>query len=204
MLFESAVSDTILIWQSKMALTPLKLKEHLLDVNHLWNCFIAAGKKPRDLRQKQEELGLPQHKIIGDVATRWGSTYEMVSRIVEQQQAVSAVLAEDRKNWYRMPTDAEFSVLEGLVEVLKPLSYLTNALSGEKQVTASAVLPVMKHEESKLSAASTDSQLANEMKQTIWNDLEARYSDGDVSEMLEVLHFLIQDLRTSTCKAKMK
>ena len=89
-----------------------------------------------------------------------------------------------------MPTDAEFSVLEGLVEVLKPLSYLTDALSGEKQVTASAVLPVMKHAESKLSAASTDSQLASEMKQTIWNDLGARYSDAKVSEILEVASFL--------------
>ena len=55
---------------------------------------------------------------MGDVATRWGSTYEMVYRIVEQQQALSSVLAEDRKNWYKMPTDMEFSVLETIVEVL--------------------------------------------------------------------------------------
>ena len=123
-------------------------------------------------------------QLVGDLHN------EMVSRIIEQQQAVIAVLAEDRKNWYRMTTDTEFSVLEGLVEVLKPLSYLTDALSGEKQVTASAVLPVMKHAESKLSAASTDSQLASEMKQTIWNDLEARYSDAKVSEILEVASFL--------------
>ena len=44
-----------------------------------------------------------------------------------------------------MPTDAELSILEVIVEVLKPLSYLTDALSGEKQVTTSAVLPVLKH-----------------------------------------------------------
>ena len=55
----------------------------------------------------------------------------------------------------------------------------------------------MKHAESKLSLASTDSQLANKMKQTIWNDLEARYSDAEVCEMLKLLHFFIQDLRTS-------
>ena len=46
-----------------------------------------------------------------------GSTYEMVSRIV-QQQALGSVLAADRKNWHKMPTDAEFSVLETIVEVL--------------------------------------------------------------------------------------
>lgn len=73
----------------------------------------------------------------------------MTSRI-EQQQAISSALAEDRKNWHRMPTDTKFSVLEGVVEVLKPLSYLTDALAGEKQVTASAVLPVLGHIKSKL------------------------------------------------------
>jgi hypothetical protein len=70
-----------------------------------------SWKKTRDLRQKHEELGLLQHKI-SDVVTRWGSTFEMVARIVELQQAISAVVAEDGKNWHRMPTDAEFSTLE--------------------------------------------------------------------------------------------
>ena len=43
----------------------------------------------------------------------------MVSRIVEQQQALSAVLAEDRKNWHKMPSDAEFSVLETMDHMQK-------------------------------------------------------------------------------------
>ena len=47
------------------------------------------------MREKQESLGLPKHKLIGDVATRWGSTYAMTSCVIEQQQVVSAVLAED-------------------------------------------------------------------------------------------------------------
>ena len=41
-------------------------------------------------------------QLVGDLYT-----YEMVPQIVEQQQAIRAVLAEDRKNWYRLPTDAE-------------------------------------------------------------------------------------------------
>lgn len=68
----------------------------------------------------------------------------MVSGTFEQQ-AISSVLAEDWKNWLKMPTDGEFAVLEAVVSVLKPLSYLTEAVSGEKQITALAVLPVLKH-----------------------------------------------------------
>ena len=44
-----------------------------------------------------------------------------------------------------MPTEAEFTTLETLSDVLKPLSFLTDALAGEKQVTASALIPIMKH-----------------------------------------------------------
>ena len=90
--------------------------------------------KNHDLRLKQELLNPSQHKLTASVATRWGATYDMVSRtcIVEQQQAINAVLAEDRKNWYRMLSDSTFSVLETVVAVLKPLSILTDALPGGK------------------------------------------------------------------------
>ena len=74
--------------------------------------FHWSWKNARNLREKQQLLGLPEHKIMGDVVTCWGSTFEMISCIVEQQQALSAVLAEDQKNWHRMINDNELSVLE--------------------------------------------------------------------------------------------
>ena len=49
------------------------------------------------------------------------------------------MLAEDKNYWCKMPTDGEFTVLETLTDVLKTLSYLTDALACEKQVTASAI-----------------------------------------------------------------
>ena len=79
---------------------------------------------------------------MGDVPTRWESTYSMISRIVEQKQAI---MAGERKYWNKMPTDAEFTTLETLSDVLKPLSFLTDALAGEKQVTASALVPIRTH-----------------------------------------------------------
>ena len=63
----------------------------------------------------------------------------MIEQILEQQQAVSAVLAKDRKSWHIMPTNAQFSVLEKLAKVLEPLHFLTYALVGEQEVTASAI-----------------------------------------------------------------
>ena len=81
--------------------------------------FSRSWKKARDLQETQKQLGLPEHKLIGDVATRCGSTYHMVSRVVEQQQAICAVLAGDQKNWDHMPSANEFSIFEAVVEVFK-------------------------------------------------------------------------------------
>ncbi len=101
---------------------------------------------------------------MGDVPTRWGSTCVMVDRILEQQQAISATLAGERKYWNKMPTDTEFTTLETLADVLKPLHVLTGALAGEKQVTASALIPVLKHAKDSLSPGSSDSSLRSELK----------------------------------------
>ena len=66
----------------------------------------------------------------------------MIERIFEQQQAIAAVLAEVCKRWHKMPTEYEFSILEAVAAVLKPLSILTDALSGD-EVTASALRPIL-------------------------------------------------------------
>ena len=160
--------------------------------------FSRSWKRNRDLREKQESLGLPNHKLMGDVVTRWGSTYAMISRILEQQQAVSAVLAEDRKNWHKMLTDEEFKVIEALSAVLEPFSYLTDALSGEKTVTISAIRPVMKHVIDVLTMnKDTDSRLTKEIKQKIKDDIIKRYDDDSIQQLMDKAGFL--DPRFKRC-----
>ena len=77
-----------------------------------------------------------------------------------------------------MPTDAEFATLETLSYVLKPLSFFTDALAGEKQVTASALLPIMKHVVDSFPPASGESRLEKELKDIIRSDLQNRYDFG--------------------------
>ena len=121
--------------------------------------FNRSWKRNRDLKEKQEQLGLPVHKLIGEASTRWGSTYTMVSRIIEQQQAVCAVLVENHKSWSKMLTDQELNTIEVVATILEPFSFLTNALSGEKNITLSAIHPVLKHALEKLTA-SNDKDMA--------------------------------------------
>ncbi len=62
----------------KKALIVPRVKQALARCHALVELFHRSWKKNRDLREKQEELGLKQHKLMGDVPTRWGSTYVMV------------------------------------------------------------------------------------------------------------------------------
>ena len=172
--------------------------QHALGRCHsLIELFSRSWKKTRDLRLKQEQLGLPRHKLITDVSTRWGSTYMMVARIVEQQQAICAVLAEDRKHRYKMPTDTEFSTLEAVVKVFEPLSYFTDALSGEKHVTASAIRPLLKHIHEKiLLVSSNDCTITKEMKMVMSNDLKSRYTTM-LNELLDICSYLDPRFRSA-------
>ena len=115
------------------------------------------------------------------VKTRWGSTYNMVERFLEQQQAISAVLAEDRRCWHLMPNDGQVSVLENLADVMKPLYFLIDGLAGEKEVPASAVRPVLKHITEVCTHKEGDNQLTKKFRYLIIDDLSTCYNSAAIS-----------------------
>ena len=110
----------------------------------------------------------------------------MIDGILEQQQATSAVLANDRKNWHHMPTDQEVSVLETVVSVLSPLSILTDALSGEKHLTISVVHPLLRHILDEILVVSPDDcSLSKEMKEIILDKLQTYNIHEGISGLLD-------------------
>ena len=61
---------------------------------------------------------------------RWGSTYDMVERMLEQVDTVRSVLSEDRNSAHLALTWQDHDILESVAATLKPLNCLTDALSG--------------------------------------------------------------------------
>ena len=67
---------------------------------------------------------------------------------------------------------------------------LTDELSGEKEVTASAVVPLLKHVKTKCTPTAESARLAKELQTTIWNDIEPWYRCYVVSETLSIASLL--------------
>ena len=90
-----------------------------------------------------------------------------------------------------MIKDNELSVLEIVPAILKPLSYLTDALACEKQITASGGDPVVKHLTRILIVDDTwDTALAMQIKKTMWTDLENIYDDPFIVDALGIASLL--------------
>ena len=115
----------------------------------------------------------------------------MVSRIVEQVQAIQIVLSADHKYSYLLQTWQDTEVLEAINTVLSSLDDLTDFLSGEQYVSISSVRSVLKHiHDEALLEKEDDVSLVKDMKRRICTDLDSRYTYSKVQHFLYVSSFL--------------
>lgn len=93
--------------------------------------FAHSHKKMRLLEDAQEQLTLPKHHLIQDCPTRWGSSYAMIERFLEQEPAIRLVLSNNRKATHLIPTGDDLAALESVRLALQPVAPFTDMLSGK-------------------------------------------------------------------------
>lgn len=111
-------------------------------VSHFHHSVIAS----QVLAKTQEQLGLPQRKLIQSVRTRWNSDLHMVERLVENRGAITAVLGDRTVITHLQAknleiNEDEWNMLQNLIPVLKPLELSSTVLSG---APLSMVRPVIR------------------------------------------------------------
>lgn len=60
--------------------------------------------KKKSTEEAQRELNLPEHGLITECPTHWGTKQQMIERILEQQRALSQILSENRSTRHLVPS----------------------------------------------------------------------------------------------------
>ncbi len=153
--------------------------------------FTHSWKKKRALTEVQTALNLPLHSLKTDCTTRWGSTQLMISRILEQKDAIRQVLRTDPKLRHLSPTWQDFDILESVQAATGPLIDFTDSLSGENSVTVSAIVAVLHIFKTDILAPSDDdTTLTSNIKSQILRYMENKYEPEGIKTLVQVTSYL--------------
>lgn len=146
------------------------------------SAFSHTHKRRKALVKAQVELNLPHHCLITETPTRWGSRQQMIARVLEQEQAITQVLKEDKKTRHLVPTWQDLEGLESVNQALSPLVEFTDALSGEDYVSVSYLKPVLHVLNTKVLAAAVTKRI----KGGILQYLNDKFDDPATDDLLDM------------------
>ncbi|XP_040209394.1 E3 SUMO-protein ligase ZBED1-like [Rana temporaria] len=173
---------------SQRALKVATLSRLLGRVRRISTFFHRSTRASHCLKEKQKCLGLKNHKLITDVATRWNSAYDMVERFLEQQPAVCATLLspEVRRGESDLCTlnETDVSNAEDAVSALKPMKDATMLMSEERNPTVSLIAPINAQLLQSMTDTMGDTPMIHEIKNSIRTDLQKRYSSEAEKKIL--------------------
>lgn len=99
----------------------------------------------------------------------------MMQRVLEQQEPLCATVLE-LKRTDLMPTDADITAMEVVVDEMEPFVQITEIMGAKTWVSSSAVCPLLnKLIHNHLPASSSNSRLNKEVKSAILKKLQVCY-----------------------------
>ncbi|XP_067654073.1 E3 SUMO-protein ligase ZBED1-like [Haliotis asinina] len=147
---------------------------HLMGV-----CRLGSAKASSLLQSKAHMLGLPSHKLVIDVVTRWNS-YDMLQRYLEMQLAVITTLRSKElgpPKDLNTISDEDLTLMEELVNFLQPIKEITVLMCYESCPIISIIQPIQHRLlQSVLIQKEDDSPPIRDMKKIMMDDLSNRYT----------------------------
>jgi hypothetical protein len=141
--------------------------------------FKHSSANTRELEAQLAALDMEKLSVVQDVSTRWNSTYDMLSRLIQLRDAITAVLTEHRHSLC-MLKEQDWSKMKNICNVLQHVKYVTEILGGSKYVSCSLVLPTLCHLRRLMSAEDDDPAYIARFKQSFLLDLDDRFDDRTV------------------------
>ncbi|CAI6369807.1 unnamed protein product [Macrosiphum euphorbiae] len=143
------------------------------------------------LTKMQEQLGLTQQSLIQSCKTRWNSVYMMLDRLYANRCAVTNVLADRNTTKYVSIakkleiTESDWTKMETLVILLKPLQIVTTVFCAETHSSVSMVRPLLsKVIEKHLQLNKDDNEVVINFKQTVVSQLKERFKLNNLENIV--------------------
>ncbi|XDB51086.1 hypothetical protein AB1E18_004640 [Capra hircus] len=92
------------------------------------------------LAELQREYGLPPHHLLQDVPSRWGTSFHMLERLLEQKRAVNALSVEC--GFRELLSCDQWEVMQSVCHALKPFAAASREMSAHVS-TLSQVIPMI-------------------------------------------------------------
>ena len=142
-------------------------------------------------------------QLIGDVATRWNSTYIMLERILELQESMKAFLTKAAQNdpvWGRERniTPNEWDIIRNLVTQLKPFFKYTEIMSANKISIGLAIFIIQCIKGEVESRANPDGDLLP-LKPELLKHLEKRFFSKEDAGRIVAYNILTDPCFTIPC-----
>lgn len=131
--------------------------------------------------KKQAQLELKKECLVQSCPTRWDSTYSMCETFLRNKAAIFAVLADRSITTCETAsklgmTVRDWTVLEEMTLLLKPLKAATKVFCSDSKVTLSAVRPVIRSIlDNHFTSKFTDSNTMEQFKTSITKSLTLRF-----------------------------
>ena len=116
--------------------------------------------------------------------TRWGSTLQMISRLLLNKESVLKSLSSHKHSLPLLP-DAEWHKLGNIQKLLSPVEQLCTFLGGQSYSTISVVLPVMNYLRKEMTSTDDDTGYAKKFKDGLYTDLVTRMDKVEDNAILQ-------------------
>lgn len=128
-------------------------------------------------------------ELLKDCTTRWNSTFRMIKRFVELEKAIKNTVADLNTDFFETLILSEWTFLKELVQILSPFE---SCFSGQKYVTASLVIPLIKGINSVLRKFLKKPflELSITLLKTLTTSLNERFGDVENNTSLSVCTYL--------------
>uniref|UniRef100_UPI00358E7A74 E3 SUMO-protein ligase ZBED1-like isoform X1 n=2 Tax=Myxine glutinosa TaxID=7769 RepID=UPI00358E7A74 len=173
----------------KVGLNSRGIKTTLARCSKLVEFARRSAKAKYSFAAHQHTLDFPVHKLIQDIDTRWGSTHDMLKRILEQQQSISNLLIKTKRKELDLSAH-EVLIAKKIVEVLEPVRGITESFSSETSVTISGILPTISYLEGIFAESEDDLSEIRQVKREMASKLSDYYSDFGTRQYLLTAEFL--------------